>query len=104
MPKKTAKQKTARPPRKAAKKKTAKKARKTTPTPAADRPAWALRMEAARAVLGLTVREAASQAGIRAATWSDLETGTADPSLRTLQAVAAALGLTLERLFREPRA
>ena len=90
MPKKTAKRKAARP------------SRKPAPPPL---PVWARRMKAARDALGLSVRAAAGRAGIRAATWSDLETGTAaNPQALTLQAVADGLGIPLASLFREPRA
>ena len=101
MPKKTAR-KAARPTNKAAKK----AAKKTAPPPpAAALPPWALRMKAAREALGLSTRAAAARAGLRSATWSDLETGAADnPTAKTLQAVAAALGMPADRLLRPPRA
>jgi transcriptional regulator with XRE-family HTH domain len=60
-----------------------------------------LRRERARAALSLT--ELAKRAGIAKSTLSQLESGTGNPSLETLWALATALGVTLSRLIDPPR-
>lgn len=52
-----------------------------------------------RGRLDLTARELAAKAGISLAMLSRIETGTAAPSLPTLAALAAALGVPIARLF-----
>ncbi len=60
-----------------------------------------LRRERARA--GLTLTELARRAGIAKSTLSQLESGTGNPSLETLWALALALGVPLSRLVDPPR-
>jgi transcriptional regulator with XRE-family HTH domain len=59
-----------------------------------------LRRERARA--GLTLTELARRAGIAKSTLSQLESGTGNPSLETLWALALALGVPLSRLVDPP--
>ena len=60
-----------------------------------------LRRERARA--GLSLTELARRAGIAKSTLSQLESGTGNPSLETLWALAHALGVPLSRLVDPPR-
>jgi transcriptional regulator with XRE-family HTH domain len=63
--------------------------------------ATALRRERARA--GLTLTELARRAGIAKSTLSQLESGTGNPSVETLWALAVALGVPFSRLVDPPR-
>jgi transcriptional regulator with XRE-family HTH domain len=56
------------------------------------------RVTALRAERGLSLSELARRAGVGKATLSGLEAGTRNPTLETLQAVTAALGLPLTAL------
>jgi transcriptional regulator with XRE-family HTH domain len=62
--------------------------------------AFALRRERAQA--GLTLTELARQAGIAKSTLSQLESGTGNPSVETLWALAVALGVPFSRLVDPP--
>lgn len=53
---------------------------------------------------GLSVTELAKQAGIAKSTLSQLESGTGNPSVETLWALAMALGVPVSRLIDPPRA
>ena len=57
-----------------------------------------------RASRGLTQAQIAKLAGLPRATWANLETGAANPTLGVLERVAAALQVTLEELVQAPRA
>jgi transcriptional regulator with XRE-family HTH domain len=57
-----------------------------------------------RASRGLTQAQIARLAGLPRATWGNLETGTANPTLAVLERVASALQVTLEELVSAPRA
>src|SRR6516225_6539989 len=63
--------------------------------------AASLRRERARA--GLSLTEVARRAGVAKSTLSQLESGTGNPSLETLWALAHALGVPLSRLVDPPR-
>lgn len=63
--------------------------------------AASLHSERARA--GISLTELARRAGIAKSTLSQLEAGTANPSLETLWALAVALGVPLSRLVDPPR-
>jgi transcriptional regulator with XRE-family HTH domain len=63
--------------------------------------ATALRRERARA--GLSLTELARRAGIAKSTLSQLESGTGNPSVETLWALAVALGVPFSRLIDPPR-
>lgn len=63
--------------------------------------AAAVRRERQRA--GLTLSEVARRAGIGKSTMSGLEAGTANPSLETMWALAAALDIPLSRLLDPPQ-
>lgn len=63
--------------------------------------AASLRRERARA--GLSLTELARRAGIAKSTLSQLESGTGNPSVETLWALAAALGTPFSRLLDPPR-
>jgi XRE family transcriptional regulator, regulator of sulfur utilization len=52
----------------------------------------------------VTQAQAAKLAGIPRATWANLETGGANPTLAVLHRVASALQVTLEELIAAPRA
>lgn len=62
--------------------------------------ATALKRERVRA--GLSLSEVARRAGIGKSTMSGLETGTGNPSLETMWALAAALDIPLARLLDPP--
>jgi transcriptional regulator with XRE-family HTH domain len=57
-----------------------------------------------RAARGLTQAQIARLAGLPRATWANLETGAANPTLAVLGRVADALQVTLEELVSTPRA
>ena len=63
--------------------------------------AASLRRERARA--GLSLTELARRAGIAKSTLSQLESGTGNPSVETLWALAVALGVPFSRLVDPPR-
>jgi transcriptional regulator with XRE-family HTH domain len=50
---------------------------------------------------GLSQSEAAKAAGIRRATWTALESGTANPRLSTIEVVAYVLNCDVAELFKE---
>ncbi len=56
-----------------------------------------------RQARGKTQQQMASLAGVPRATWANLETGGANPTLAVLHAVAVALGVSLEELLGPPR-
>lgn len=66
------------------------------------RMAYALQRERNR--LGLSLSEAAKQAGVSKSTLSQLEAGTGNPSVETLWALATSYGVQLSRLIDPPRA
>jgi len=53
---------------------------------------------------GATQQQMAKLAGIPRATWSNLESGSANPTLSVLHRVAGALQVSLEELLAAPRA
>jgi len=57
-----------------------------------------------RAARGLTQAQIARLAALPRATWANLETGAANPTLAVLGRVADALQVTLEELISKPRA
>jgi len=57
-----------------------------------------------RAARGKTQQQMANLAGVPRATWANLESGGANPTLTVLHAVATALGVSLEELLAPPRA
>src|SRR5450432_142021 len=57
-----------------------------------------------RAARGLTQAQIARLAALPRATWANLETGAANPTLGVLERVADALQVTLEELVSAPRA
>ena len=57
-----------------------------------------------RAARGLTQAQIARLASLPRATWANLETGAANPTLGVLERVADALQVTLEELVSAPRA
>ena len=57
-----------------------------------------------RAARGLTQAQIARLAGLPRATWANLETGAANPTLAVLERVAGSLQVTLEELVQAPRA
>jgi XRE family transcriptional regulator, regulator of sulfur utilization len=57
-----------------------------------------------RAARGLTQAQIAKLAAVPRATWANLETGTANPTLAVLSRVAETLQVTLEELVSTPRA
>lgn len=63
----------------------------------------AANIRALRGQRGLSLTELAHKAGVGKATLSNLESGNANPSIETLWAVAAALGVSFSQLI-EPRA
>jgi transcriptional regulator with XRE-family HTH domain len=63
--------------------------------------AASIRRERDRA--GLSLTELAGRAGIAKSTLSQLESGTGNPSVETLWAIAATLGIPLSRLVDPPR-
>lgn len=56
-----------------------------------------------RAARGVSQEQIARLAGIPRATWSNLESGGANPTLAVLSSVAGALGVSLEELVARPR-
>lgn len=70
--------------------------------PAADH--LAANVRAVREARGLTQQQIARLAGVPRATWSHLESGTANPTLAVLTRVADALHLRLDELLASPRA
>lgn len=61
-------------------------------------------LRALRGVRGLTQQQAARLAEIPRATWTNLESGAANPTLAVLHRVAAALQVSFEELMAAPRA
>lgn len=57
-----------------------------------------------RGARGMTQLQMAKLAGLPRATWANLETGSANPTLAVLHAVALALGVSIEELLARPRA
>lgn len=57
-----------------------------------------------RAARGKTQQQMAKLAGLPRATWANLESGGANPTLSVLHAAAAALSISLEELLAPPRA
>ncbi len=57
-----------------------------------------------RAARGKTQQQMAKLAGVPRATWANLESGAANPTLSVLHAVASALSISLEELLAPPRA
>ncbi|WP_236514536.1 XRE family transcriptional regulator [Sandaracinus amylolyticus] len=57
-----------------------------------------------RAARGLTQAQLAKSAGVPRATWANLESGEANPTLHVISAVSRALGVSLEELLSAPRA
>jgi transcriptional regulator with XRE-family HTH domain len=57
-----------------------------------------------RAARGLTQAQMAGLAELPRATWANLETGAANPTLAVLERVAGALQVTMEELVQAPRA
>jgi XRE family transcriptional regulator, regulator of sulfur utilization len=57
-----------------------------------------------RAARGLTQQQMARLSGLPRATWSNLESGSANPTLAVLHRVASALQISLEELLAAPRA
>ncbi|MCB9593657.1 MAG: helix-turn-helix domain-containing protein [Sandaracinaceae bacterium] len=57
-----------------------------------------------RAARAKTQQQMAKLAGVPRATWANLESGAANPTLSVLHAAAAALGVSLEELLAPPRA
>lgn len=57
-----------------------------------------------RSTRGLTQAQLAKTAGVPRATWANLESGGANPTLHVLRAVAEALAVSIEELLRPPRA
>jgi transcriptional regulator with XRE-family HTH domain len=57
-----------------------------------------------RQTRGFTQEQIAKRVGLPRATWSNLESGTANPTLQVLHSVAQALQVPLEELVATPRA
>jgi transcriptional regulator with XRE-family HTH domain len=57
-----------------------------------------------RETRGLTQLQLAKMSGVPRATWANLETGAANPTLQVLLRVAAALQVSIEELVAPPRA
>src|SRR5437588_9068898 len=53
---------------------------------------------------GLTQQQMAKVSGLPRATWANLESGSANPTLAVLHRVAAALQVSIEELLGAPRA
>lgn len=66
--------------------------------------ALAANVRSLRSARGLTQAQIAKLAGVPRATWANLETGSANPTLSVLHAAARALGVSLEELLSPPRA
>lgn len=60
-------------------------------------------VRALRRARGATQQQMAKLAGVPRATWANLESGGANPTLAVLHAVASALGVSLEELLAPPR-
>ena len=61
------------------------------------------RIREARSLLGWSQNELASRAGVKQPTLQRIEAGLRlDPSIRTIAALAAALGTSIDRLFDQP--
>ena len=60
-------------------------------------------IQSLREARGQTQQQIAKVAGIPRATWANLESGSANPTLAVLLKVAAALGVRLEELIEPPR-
>src|SRR3954467_13552781 len=56
-----------------------------------------------RDMRGLTQQQMAKASGLPRATWANLETGGANPTLSVLHRVASALQVTIEELISRPR-
>jgi transcriptional regulator with XRE-family HTH domain len=61
-------------------------------------------MRLLREARGLTQQQVARLAGVPRPTWSNLESGGANPTLSVLMKVAAALAVSVEELISPPRA
>lgn len=61
-------------------------------------------IRALREARGATQAELAKLAGVPRATWGNLESGSANPTLQVLYGVANALSVSLEELLAAPRA
>ena len=61
-------------------------------------------VRALRASRGKTQQQMAKLAGVPRATWANLESGGANPTLSVLHAVSTALAVSLEELLAPPRA
>lgn len=61
-------------------------------------------MRQLRQARGLTQQQMAKLSGLPRATWANLESGGANPTLAVLHAVAMAFQISLEELVAEPRA
>ena len=57
-----------------------------------------------RQARGLTQSQMSKKSGLPRATWANLESGTANPTLAVLHGVAGALSVPLEELIATPRA
>lgn len=57
-----------------------------------------------RLARGLTQQQIAKLSGLPRATWSNLESGSGNPTLAVLHAVALSLQVSLEEIIAEPRA
>src|SRR5688572_33483458 len=57
-----------------------------------------------REARGLTQEQMAKVAGVPRATWTNLESGSANPTLSVLHRAAGALQVTIEELLSTPRA
>jgi transcriptional regulator with XRE-family HTH domain len=60
----------------------------------------AKRIREARAVAGLSQEEAASRAGVGYKRWQEIESGAANPTVRTLDRIAETLGVELWDIVR----
>ncbi|MFT3770265.1 MAG: helix-turn-helix domain-containing protein [Minicystis sp.] len=63
-----------------------------------------LNVKQLREARGLTQDQLAKVAGVPRATWANLESGAANPTLAVLRRAAAALQVTIEELLSAPRA
>ena len=61
----------------------------------------AINVRQLRQARGSTQQQMAKLASLPRATWSNLESGQANPTLAVLHAASAALGVSLEELFSE---
>ena len=64
----------------------------------------AANVKALRDARGMTQQQMARVSGLPRATWANLESGAANPTLAVLHRVAAALQVSLEELLAAPRA